>query len=508
VADLTRLLRDAACPALSPPAGVEVERVVYDSRRAAPGALFVAVPGTHTDGHAHALDAVRRGAVAVVAERPPQPSLPGTTPLVIVDDSRAALARLAARLWGDPSRRMTVAGVTGTDGKTTTVTMLHAAWRGAGLPAASLSTLDFRTLDRVEPNTSRQTTLESADLQERLHALVTSGCSHVALETSSHALMLNRVDEVDIDTAVYTRITSEHLDFHGSREAYREAKARLAERVAERGSGLAVLDRDDAFGFERLHRVPVRRRLTYSAEGDPRADLRAMRVAAGPGGVHLVAETPWGAAEVALRLAGRFNAANALAALAASCATGARLDAAVAGLEGLDRVGGRMERVDLGQPFAVVIDYAHTAEALETVLGELRAATPGRLWAVFGSAGERDAEKRPAMGEVAGRLADTAVLTDEDPRDEDRLAVLEAIAAGARAAGMHDGDSLFLVPDRADAVDFAVGRARAGDTVLLAGKGHESCIIGPGGRVPWSERDAAESAVRRWLDGAAAPPHP
>ncbi|MEA2615893.1 MAG: UDP-N-acetylmuramoyl-L-alanyl-D-glutamate--2,6-diaminopimelate ligase [Chloroflexota bacterium] len=499
VLTLTALLTAAGLEAPPGLADPVIERAVYDSRRAGPGALFVAVGGTRTDGHAHALDAVRRGAAAVVAERPPEPALPPGTPLVLVADSRAALAPLAARLCGDPSRRLTVAGVTGTDGKTTTVTMLHAAWRGAGIGAAALSTLDFRTLDRVEPNTSRQTTLESADLHPRFGELLAAGCTHVALETSSHALELNRVDEVDFDAAVYTRITSEHLDFHGSREAYLEAKARLAAGVAARAGGLLVLDRDDGFGFPRLDAVAAARRLTYSAAGDPGADLRATRVDAGPEGVRLAAETPWGDVEVQLRLAGRFNAANALAALAAACATGARLEDAAAGLERLERVGGRMERVDLGQPFGVVIDYAHTAEALRTVLGELRAATRGRLWAVFGSAGERDAEKRPAMGEVAGRLADAVVLTDEDPRGEDRHQILEEIAAGARAAGMRRGDTLVVVPDRAGAVAHAVEHARPGDTVLLAGKGHESCILTAEGSVPWDERAVAEEAVRRWL---------
>ncbi len=491
----------AACGFAVPPgiADPPVERAVYDSRQAGPGALFVAIGGTRTDGHAHARQAVGRGAVAVVAERAPVPDLPPGTPLVLVPDSRAALAPLAARLCGDPSRGLRVAGVTGTDGKTTTVTMLHAAWRGAGIPAASLSTVDFRTLDRVEVNVSRQTTLESADLHERLRALLDEGCSHVALETSSHALELNRVDEVAFDAAVYTRITSEHLDFHGTRERYREAKARLAERVATAPGGVAVLDLDDGFGTPRLAGVPVARRLTYSAAGDPAADLRATRVEAGPEGVRLAAETPWGPVELRLRLAGRFNAANALAALAAACATGAGLDGAATGLERLERVGGRMERVDLGQPFSVVIDYAHTAEALRTVLGELRAATPGRLWAVFGSAGERDVEKRPEMGEVAARLAHAVVLTDEDPRGEDRAQILEAIAAGARRGGLRDDDTLFLLPDRASAVAHAVARARPGDTVLLAGKGHESCILTAEGSLPWDERAAAEDAVRVWL---------
>lgn len=498
---LTALLAAAGLEAPPGLADPVIERAVHDSRRAGPGALFVAIGGTRTDGHAHALDAVRRGAAAVVAERPPEPALPPGTPLVLVADSRAALAPLAARLCGDPSRRLTVAGVTGTDGKTTTVTMLHAAWRGAGIAAAALSTLDFRTLDRVEPNTLRQTTLESADLQPRFGELLAAGCTHVALETSSHALELNRVDEVDFDAAVYTRITSEHLDFHGSREAYLEAKARLAAAVAARAGGLLVLDRDDGFGFPRLDTAATAaRRLTYSAAGDRGADLRATRVDAGPEGVRLVAETPWGEVEVRLRLAGRFNAANALAALAAACATGARLEDAAAGLEGLERVGGRMERVDLGQPFGVVIDYAHTAEALRSVLGELRVATRGRLWAVFGSAGERDAEKRPAMGEVAARLANAVVLTDEDPRGEDRDQILEEIAAGARAAGMRDHADLFLVPDRASAVAHAVEHARPGDTVLLAGKGHERCILTASGSVPWDERATAEEAVRRWLD--------
>ena len=229
------------------------------------------------------------------------------------------------------------------------------------------------------------------------------------------------------------------------------------------------------------------------------ADINPGTPGSGPGGVRLAAETPWGPVELGLRLAGRFNAANALAALGAACAGGAPLDGAVAGLERLDRVGGRMERVDLGQPFSVVIDYAHTAEALRSVLGELRAATSGRLWAVFGSAGERDAEKRPAMGAVAGRLADAAVLTDEDPRREDREQILEEIAAGALEAGMRRGDNLFVVPDRALAVAQAIASALPGDTVLLAGKGHESCILTAAGSVPWDERAAAEEAVRRWL---------
>jgi UDP-N-acetylmuramoyl-L-alanyl-D-glutamate--2,6-diaminopimelate ligase len=461
--------------------------------------VFVAVPGEHTDGHRHALAAVEAGAVAVVAQRPPEPALPAGTPLVLVPDTQLAMAPLAAVLHGHPSRRLTVAGVTGTDGKTTTTTMLHAAWRGAGIAAGSLTTVDFRVLDRVEPNTTRQTTLESADLQERLHALLDAGCTHVALETSSHALVLHRVDAVDFACAVFTRITSEHLDFHGSRDAYLAAKASLLTRAAQHPDGLAVLDRDDGFAYPTLAAMPIARRLTYSASGGADADLQASGVRVDASGVHFSARTPWGAADVDLRMAGRFNVANALAALAAACGTGASLDGAVRGLAALERVSGRMERVDLGQPFSVVIDYAHTAEALHTVLTELRAATAGRLWAVFGSAGRRDVGKRAAMGRVAAELAERVVVTDEDPREEDSRAIVEQIAAGTRDATHRDGQELFLIPDRTEAIRFAVLHAAPGDTVLLAGKGHESTMILAGGPVPWDERSVTEQAVRERL---------
>jgi UDP-N-acetylmuramoyl-L-alanyl-D-glutamate--2,6-diaminopimelate ligase len=476
-------------------AGVEIAAVAYDSRDVTPGAVFVAVSGRHQDGHAHAAAAVAAGAVAVVAEHQPEPPLPGEVPLVVVEDSRIALSALAAAIRGHPSRSMTVAGVTGTDGKTTTATMLWAAWRAAGRHAGLVSTVDFRDGDTVIANTTRLTTMEAVDTQRRLEDLRRSRCTHVVLETSSHALEMHRVDHVAYRLAVYTRITSEHLDVHGNREGYFAAKARLLALVGERADGIAVLDRDDEFAYARLAAMPVATRLTYSAGAAP-ADLVAEDVVAGPEGVRLHARTPWGEADLQLRLAGRFNAANALAALAAACSTGSSLPDAVAGITGLDRVHGRMERVDAGQPFSVVVDYAHTAEALETVLGELRVMTAGRLWVVFGSAGERDVEKRPAMGEVAGRLADVVVVTDEDPRGEDRVAICEQIAAGAERAGARRGATLHIVPDRAEAIAFAIAGAAPGDTVLFAGKGHESSIVSAGVSTPWDERAAVEEALR------------
>ncbi len=402
---------------------------------------------------------------------------------------------------------MTVAGISGTDGKTTTSTMLWAAWQAAGERAASITTVDVRVGDGVRPSSGRITTLEAPELHRCLAEAAAAGCTRVALETSSHGLHLHRVDDVDYDIAVYTRITSEHLDIHGTREEYLRTKRRLLELVGTRPRGLAVLDRDDDFAFARLAATPVARRLTYSAAGSPDADLIAEDLRVDARGVHFVAATPWGRTPVELRMAGAFNAANALAALAAACGSGAGLEPATRGLAGLERVVGRMERVDLGQDFAVVVDYAHTGAALETVLGELRPATGGRLWVVFGSAGERDREKRGTMGRVAARLADVVVVADEDPRGEDRVAIVEEIAAAAEAAGATRGTRLHLIPDRTAAIDFAIRGAAAGDTVLLAGKGHEQTIEMADGPVPWDERAVAESALRGRRDQPASAPH-
>jgi UDP-N-acetylmuramoyl-L-alanyl-D-glutamate--2,6-diaminopimelate ligase len=308
---------------------------------------------------------------------------------------------------------------------------------------------------------------------------------------------MRRADGVEFRAAVFTRITTEHLELHGSRHRYLAAKARLLEHVSARPDGIAVLDAGDPFGFPHLAVIPVATRLTYTDLPHIAADLRAEDIVTEPSGVRFTARTPWGDAGVRLRLAGSFNVRNALAALAAACATGADLGSAVTGLEAAEAVTGRMERIDLGQPFNVVVDYAHTSDALETVLRELRQTTAGRLWAVFGSAGERDVEKRPAMGSVAARLADVSVITDEDPRGEDRQLILEQIAAGAVAAGARRGEDVFVIPDREEAIAFAVANAAPGDTVLCAGKGHEKTVETATGEIPWNERAVAIAAIRR-----------
>lgn len=480
-------------------AGVEVGAIESDSRAVKPGSLFVAIPGRRADGHRFIGEAVARGAVAVVAERAKDVPIDMSIPVVTVANTRLALSELAATFNDHPSRALCVAGITGTDGKTTTATLLWHAWRAAGIAAASITTVDRRTGDRVTTNPSRQTTPEAPELQSELARIRDAACTHVALETSSHALEMHRTDGVEFRAAVFTRITTEHLELHGSRNRYLAAKARLLENVSTRPDGIAVLDAGDPFGYPHLAAIPVATRLTYTDLPELAADLRADDIVAEPSGVRFSARTPWGDTLVRLGLAGRFNVRNALAALGAACATGADLGSAVRGLEAATAVTGRMERVDLGQPFEVVVDYAHTSDALETVLTELRQTTPGRLWAVFGSAGERDLEKRPAMGSVAARLADISVITDEDPRGEDRDSILEQIAAGALAAGGERDRNVFVIPDREEAIGYAVAHAAPGDTVLCAGKGHEKTLETASGDISWNEREIAIAAIRRRL---------
>jgi UDP-N-acetylmuramoyl-L-alanyl-D-glutamate--2,6-diaminopimelate ligase len=478
-------------------AGLKVGAIESDSRSVTPGSLFVAIAGLRTDGHRFIGDAIRRGAVAVVGERVPGGPVDAAVPLITVGNSRLALSALAAAFNDHPSRALCVVGITGTDGKTTTATLLWHAWRATGISAASITTVDRRTGDEIASNPSRQTTPEAPELQAELARIRDSGCTHVALETSSHALEMHRADDVEFRAAVFTRITTEHLELHGSRNRYLAAKARLLERVSTRSDGIAVLDAGDPFGFPHLAAIPVATRLTYTDLPEIAADLRAEDILADSTSVRFTARTPWGDVPIRLGLSGSFNVRNALAALAAACATGADLGSAVRGLESAGALTGRMELVDLGQPFVAVVDYAHTTDALETVLRELRPTTAGRLWAVFGSAGERDLEKRPAMGSVAARLADVSVITDEDPRGEDRALILDQIAAGAVAAGGELGRNVFVIPDRAEAIAYAIDHAAPGDTVLCAGKGHEKTLETATGEIPWSERAVVSAAIRR-----------
>jgi UDP-N-acetylmuramoyl-L-alanyl-D-glutamate--2,6-diaminopimelate ligase len=477
----------------APPTDPEVRGLAYDSRRLRPGDVFVAIGGTHTDGHRYVDTALRDGAVAAVVER-----RTGTGwPQVLVGDTRRALALMSSTFYGHPSRRLVVIGITGTDGKTTTTTMIQQMLRSAGRGAGSMSTVDIRSGDAVDLNESRQTTLEALEIQQRLSGMSADGLEYVALETSSHGLALQRVVGIDYDVAVFTNIAHEHLDFHRTIEAYQRAKASLIDLTAAAAAkGIektAVLNRDDP-SYAYLVNHPIQRRITYGIQ--LQADLKATRVEPTPDGLRLQATTPLGLLEVRLQLSGRWNAANALAAAATGVAIGLTLDEIRNGLESFTGVSGRMERVDLGQPFRVIIDYAHTPQSLEKVLRELRPITKGKLIAVFGSAGDRDREKRPWMGEIAARLSDYAVFTNEDPREEDAASIINEIAAGAQEVGWREGEQYARIEDRQRAIAHAVRRAGSGDTILLAGKGHERSILIGRGKQPWDERAAAEAAIR------------
>ncbi len=477
----------------APPTDPEVTGICYDSRRLRKGDCFVAIPGEHTDGHRYVETALRDGAAVAVVQR-----RVGTAwPQVVVADTRLSLALVASAFFNHPTRAMVVVGVTGTDGKTTTTTMIQQMLLGAGRRAGSMSTVDIRVGGEVSANESRQTTLEALEIQEQLARMRDNGIQDVVIETSSHGLALQRVAGCDYDVAVFTNIAHEHLDFHRTIEAYREAKAQLIDltaRSAHKGlAKTAVLNRDDP-SYAYLVRRQIAQRLSYGVQLD--ADLKASRVDASAQGLDIEASTPLGPLALHLPINGRWNASNALAAAATGVAVGLSLEEIRQGLESFTGVSGRMERIDLGQPFAVIIDYAHTPQSLEKVLRELRPVTSGKLIAVFGSAGDRDREKRPWMGEIAARLSDYAVFTNEDPREEDAAAILAEIAAGAEEVGWKDGVNYARIEDRSEGIAHAVRRASAGDTILLAGKGHERSILIGRGKQSWDERAAAEAAIR------------
>lgn len=462
----------------------EVTSLAYDSRGVSAGTLFFAVPGVHVDGHDFAAGAVGDGAIGVVVER----ELDGLdAPQLVVDRTRRALADAADAWYGQPSKQLEVVGITGTDGKTTTSFLAVELLRAGGRRPGLIGTVAADIGDERLLNENRNTTPESLELQELLARMVGAGNDSVVMEATSHGLALDRTRNCRFDVGVVTSVTSEHLDFHGSLEAYRRAKARLIEEAP-----LAILNTDDdtyAFFAERARD----RVLTYGIDAD--ADLRATELVADAGGSRFTLVAPDWRGEARTPMPGRFNVSNALAALAIAHVAGVAWPVAVDALARTAGVPGRMERVDAGQPFAVVVDYAHTADSLAKVLRMLRPVTRGRLIAVFGSAGERDPTKRPAMGRVSAELADLTVITDEDPRLEDPRAINEAIADGARAAGAIDGESLLVIDDRREAIARAIGMAGENDVVLLAGKGHETSIFYGTDKLPWDDREVARDAL-------------
>ena len=484
-------------------ADIAIRGVSFDSRTVRPGHLFVAIPGAHVDGHDFVAAAAQAGAAAAIVGRPVPDEV---LPQLVVDDPQTALAVAATWWYGDPSHEIGVVGITGTDGKTTTSFLAVAGLAAAGLPAGLIGTVETVIGGIREANDVHATTPEAPLLQAALRAMVTARDRVAVVETTSHGLALERVGGIAYDVAVFTNLSHEHLEFHGSFEAYRDAKLSLFERLAVRAANpvktldgrtwpkAAIVNADDpaAGRFVGVAQEAGARVITYGT--DPAADVRADRVEEDAAGLRIGIAAPSGSAALRLRLAGRFNAHNALAVVALGELLELDPAAVRAGLESLEGVPGRMERIDVSQPFGVIVDYAHSPASLQKVLDLLApvaAARGGGLVAVFGSAGERDTAKRPMMGRIAGERCRLVVLTDEDPRGEDRESILEEIAAGAESAGKRRGHDLLLVPDRRAAIEAAFERARPGDVVLLAGKGHERSIIGPHGPQPWDERAVA-----------------
>jgi UDP-N-acetylmuramoyl-L-alanyl-D-glutamate--2,6-diaminopimelate ligase len=484
-------------------APVQVTGVTHDSRTVGPGTLFVAVPGLHVDGHDFVARAEAAGASAAVVER----AVPDVVlPQIVVASSATALATAAAWWYGDPSHDLAVIGITGTDGKTTTSFLAVAALEAAGIRTGLISTAATRIGGIEEPNEAHATTPEAPALQSRLRAMVAAGDQAAVIETTSHGLALRRVGSIAYDVAILTNLTHEHLELHGTWEAYRDAKLSLFERLAGGAegttgwpkAGIVNLDDPSAGAFVGVTQEAGARVLTYGT--DPAADVRATRVEEDRQRLRVAYDAPSGAASLELRLVGRFNVLNALAVVALGEAVGLDPAAIREGLASVPVVPGRMERVDLGQPFEVIVDFAHSPASLQTVLDLVApgaAARGGGVIAVFGSAGERDTAKRPLMGRIAGERCRLVVVTDEDPRGEDREVINDAIARGAESAGKRRGHDLLVIADRRGAIEAAFERARPSDVVLLAGKGHERSIIGPDGPQAWNERSEAESALRR-----------
>lgn len=492
LAELARRLGVAA-----PEGDAAVTGITHDSRAVRPGDIYIARPGARFHGADFAVQAARLGAVAVLTDPTGTERAAATgLPVLTVAEPREVTGDLAAAIYGEPGRDLLQIGITGTSGKTTTAYLIEGGLRAAakeGEPTGLIGTVESRIGD--ERIKSERTTPEATELQALFAVMRERGVRSVAMEVSSHALVLGRVDGCVFDIAVFNNLSPEHLDFHPDMEDYFRAKAQLFTKARSRAG---VVNLDDEYG-QRLaagvSEVPV---TTFSAEGHPDADWRASDVEVGPLGSTFTVVGPDGeTVRASAPLPGPFNVANALAAITALVAAGIDLKTAAEGVAAVPGVPGRLERVDAGQPYLAVVDYAHKPDAVDSVLRALRKVTEGRVHAVLGCGGDRDPHKRPAMGAALARLADTAVLTSDNPRSEDPLAILAAMLAGAAEVPIHERGTVLLEEDRAAAIAAAVARAEPGDTVLVAGKGHELGQDIAGVVRPFDDREVLREAVGR-----------
>jgi UDP-N-acetylmuramoyl-L-alanyl-D-glutamate--2,6-diaminopimelate ligase len=463
---------------------VGVLELAYDSRKVEPGTLFFCVVGEKVDGHEFGPRAVEDGASALVVERE---LTEVAVPQVVVSDSRAAMAPLAAQFFGDPTEKLRVVGVTGTNGKTTTAFLVHEILKAADYPCGLLGTVK-QIVGGVQKEVVR-TTPEAIELQRTFCQMLAGGDEACAMEVSSHAMTLHRADAIHFEVAIFTNLTQDHLDFHADMEDYFLAKRKLFEA----GPKTAIVNVDDPYGRRLAQEFEC---VTFSAEG-AEADYSARDVSFDAGGARFSV----GEMDLRTGLPGHFNVANALGAFAAAEAMGVGSEIAAAGLARAARVPGRFEPIDEGQGFSVLVDYAHTPDSLENVLRAARRLTTGSLISVFGAGGDRDRDKRPKMGRAGAELSDLAVITSDNPRSEDPEAIVAEVVAGAKAAA---GASEFVVVvDRREAIALALGRAEPGDTVVIAGKGHEQGQEFEAGRkIPFDDREVAREEL--WKLGSPA----
>jgi UDP-N-acetylmuramoyl-L-alanyl-D-glutamate--2,6-diaminopimelate ligase len=471
---------------------VEIHSLEVDSRKVKPGCLFVCLPGHTVDGHDFAKQAIERGAAALVTAR----ELPISAPQLIVPDTRQALAMLADFFYGRPSHKLRPIGVTGTNGKTTTTYLIEQIWADAGVSAGVIGTIEARYGGKSFPMSG--TTPDVLQLQQLFHSMVEAGTERCVIEVSSHALEQGRVKGTHFRTAVFTNLTQDHLDYHGTMEAYEAAKGLFFSRLGNTFSDnpkercFSVLNADDeaSLRFAKLTSSEV---LTYGIERE--AHLKALNVKITASGTSFELQTFRGNRQVNLQLVGKFNVYNALAALGAALCEGIDLDSAVRSLEQIPGVPGRVEAVNEGQPYAVIVDYAHTPDGLENVLRTVNELASGEVICVFGCGGDRDKTKRPIMGKFAAELADRIIVTSDNPRTEDPLVILDEIEVGLKAAGI-SSERYVLEPDRRVAIQKAVDMASSGDVVLIAGKGHETYQIIGELTQDFDDRLVAKEAIR------------
>lgn len=476
--DLNTLLADVAA---SGPEGLEaaVTGIAYRSTSVRPGDVFFCVRGFAVDGHDYASEAVANGASAVVAEC----DIPGLdAPVVVVPDTRVALAVASAHFFGDPSSHLEVCGITGTNGKTTTTYLLDSVLRESGRSTGLIGTIETRIAG--SSRRASRTTPESRDLQETLATMVGEGIAAVSMEVSSHAIDLHRVDAVQFAVAAFTNLSQDHLDYHATLEEYYSVKASFIERAIPTRR---VINVDDAYGRRLAEVLPT----PWTVGTSPDASVRAERVELGPTSSSFALVTPSATVRVELPLAGAFNVSNALVAAGCALALGIEPATIAAGLGAAPQVPGRLERVDAGQSFAVLVDYAHTPDGLEKAIAAVRAITPGRVITVFGCGGDRDPAKRPLMGAAAGRLSDVVVVTSDNPRSEDPVGIILQVQDGLKDTQA----KVEVEVDRSTAIARALRLACQGDAVLIAGKGHEDYQIFADRTIHFDDREVAREEL-------------